>query len=158
MKPKKEEILAMEPGRELDALVLELVFGFPRKKLFPPEYWEEGIDEPFAHYYYIPSGKPKRTHMIDARMVPSFSMDIAAAWQVLEKIHKLGWCIDLSDMRHAEEDAGWWFELNRWEPLDEPNLPDVSETSAHYWQLDAGAATAPLAICYAALQACSRAL
>ncbi len=81
----RDEITAMQPGRELDALVLEVVFGFPQKKLFPPEYWEEG-DEPFAHYNFIPSGKPKRTHMIDARSVPDFSFSIAAAWQIIDKL------------------------------------------------------------------------
>lgn len=102
MKLTKDEIVEMQPGRELNALVLETVFGFPRKKLFPPEYYEEG-DEPFAHYYYIPSGKPKRTHMIDACMVPDFSGSIAAAWLIVDKLVNTGYCPSI-----LSDDDGHW--------------------------------------------------
>lgn len=102
MNPTQDEILAMGPGRELDALVLEIIFRFPRKKLFPPEYWEEG-DEPFSCYNYIPSGKPKRTHMIDSRPVPTFSRTIAAAWLVVDKLVNTGYCPSI-----LFDDNGHW--------------------------------------------------
>jgi len=107
LKSTKEEILALEPGRELDALALELVFGFPRKKLFPPEYWEEG-DEPFGAYNYIPSGKPKRTHMIDSQSVPSFSRMIGAAWMIVDKLVDTGYCPSIL----FDDDGHWCMSLS----------------------------------------------
>lgn len=107
MKPTKEQILVMEPGRELDALVLECVFGFPRKRMFPPEYWEEG-DNPFLCYWFIPSGKPKRTHMIDARMVPDFSRSISAAWQIVDKLVNTGYCPSIL----FDDDGHWCMSLS----------------------------------------------
>ena len=48
-------------------------------------YWQ-GVND----YYYIPSGKPPRTHMIDARPVPHFSSNISATFEMEEKIKELG--------------------------------------------------------------------
>ena len=50
-------------GRELDAEVATKLFGL--KPFEIDGYWQ-----------YIPSGKPRRTHMIDAVPLPAFSTDI----------------------------------------------------------------------------------
>lgn len=134
-----EEIKQLKAGRELNALMLEVVFKFPRKKLFPPEYWEEG-DEPFSSYWYIPSGKPKRTHMIDARAVPDFSGSITAAWHIVETLR-----------------ANYDIQINPKEPLRGVRVslaPLVRQGSnACASRFSANEETAPLAICKAALLA-----
>jgi len=59
----KEEILAMEAGPELDRLVSIGIMNIPHKG-------EEGF-----------------------RIVPLYSIDISAAWQVVGKLDRLGyWC------------------------------------------------------------------
>jgi len=40
----KDEIMVMKPGRELDALVGEIVFGFKRVVTPPDYYGENGRD------------------------------------------------------------------------------------------------------------------
>ena len=62
---------------DIDLKILEVVYAIPRKKT-----WE--YPEFLDHYYYIPSGKPRRTHEFDARPVPAFSTDMAAAYAVIE--------------------------------------------------------------------------
>lgn len=39
---------------------------------------------------YIPSGKPRRTHAIDAIPLPPYSTNIGAAWLVVEKMRERG--------------------------------------------------------------------
>lgn len=63
----------IKAGADLDVTILVKVFNFPRKKVFKA-YEESG------YYSYIPSGKPRRTHSIDARPVPWFSQSLDAAW------------------------------------------------------------------------------
>lgn len=73
----REEILAMKPGRKLDALVAEKVFGWGNTKRCtgggwsgnPPEYMN-GCR--FGDYR-------------DRKEVPNYSTAIAAAWEVLMK-------------------------------------------------------------------------
>lgn len=76
------EDLVLEAGTELDATILERVFGFPKRKTFIPVY---SVDR-----YYIPSGKPLRTHQIDAVPVPRFSRDLAAAWLIIVELRRRG--------------------------------------------------------------------
>jgi hypothetical protein len=68
----------MKPGRELDALVAEKVTGWPAardaKAISETGYWTAG-DERFIHG------------------LPAYSTEIAAAWQVVEKLIATGdWC------------------------------------------------------------------
>lgn len=80
----------MEPGRELDVLVLRRVFGVAT-------VYHDDLDAERRWPMYIPSGKPWRTHRGDARGVPRFSTNIAAAWQIVQHGRsQLGWsCIVL---------------------------------------------------------------
>lgn len=56
----------MDDNRTLDVALLHLL-GFKKKVHHP--HW----DEERMHPYYIPSGKPWRTHQIDAKPVPCFA-------------------------------------------------------------------------------------
>lgn len=81
-------------NREIDALILKTFFGV--KKTYKTEWSTD--------HYYIPSGKPWRTHSIDARPVPRFTEDIAAAWTVVEKTSELpfAWTWALFTMMEGE--------------------------------------------------------
>ena len=79
----RDEVLAMEAGREFDKLMAAEVMGI--KKLHYSDY---DSDKEFP--YYIPSGKPWRTHQIDAKPLPRFSGDISDAWPVLERLIERG--------------------------------------------------------------------
>ena len=65
----KEEILQLEAGRELDALVMESVFGIKRN---------DGTEQ-----YVI------------GHNLPHFSTDISAAWEVVEKMIELKMFINI---------------------------------------------------------------
>lgn len=68
----RESIIAMEPGRELDALVAEKVMGwnvFPHKPDFQIEYKDE---QGFQYVFRLDEFEP--------------STDISAAWEVVEKM------------------------------------------------------------------------
>lgn len=122
----------MTPSRELDALVATKVMGWI-------ELHEERVLSNFAHIV----GRPpwyKGSHA-EARgafpSVPPYSSDIAAAWEVVEKLKTLGWNIALTNCCDAY--AVWISKV--W--IDDLVL-----------ESDVKAPTAPLAICLAALKAC----
>ena len=56
------EVSTTDPLRQLDLEILARVFEFPLKKVFHPT-WD--IEQEL--FYFIPSGKPRRTHEIDSR-------------------------------------------------------------------------------------------
>lgn len=86
----REEILAMKPGRELDALVAEKVMGMP-------VHWERAaiIGNRLVWVRCEPYrvGEMQRTE--DGRPIPAYSTDIAA-WEVVEEMVGQGFDIDLS--------------------------------------------------------------
>ena len=129
------QIREMEAGRELDALVAEKVMG-----------WTMGDYEPGLYYTTRPGGpvaviSPTWTpRMPFHRFLPS--TDIAAAWEVVERLYDLRWIIGLGSL--AQNPRGWRCELcNMWEDDFERAPSDI----------EANADTAPLAICRAALLA-----
>jgi hypothetical protein len=73
--------------RSLDLLIAEHIFGI--KKVYHQDWDKEncGLE-------YIPSGKPWRTHRIDAQMLPRFSTDPISAYTVIEyAMTKYHWLI-----------------------------------------------------------------
>lgn len=70
----REEILAVPVGRELDALVHKNVF-------LREVYWQNIIPYPVDNLTAIP--------------VPLYSTDLSAAWEVVEKLHELGYTTHL---------------------------------------------------------------
>mgnify|MGYP001144293395 CR=1 FL=1 len=102
----REKILALQPGRELDALVAEKIFG---------------VNNP------------------DARWSPS--TDIAAAWEVVEKMSKT----HFSEIAMTELEDGTWGWMARFIlVLNEPYTVNGYRATAK---------TSPEAICKAALLA-----
>ncbi|ETT55209.1 hypothetical protein BSK66_31175 [Paenibacillus odorifer] len=72
----REEILAMEPGPALDEITAEIACGRKVRMLnevtnnsFKPQYDKKVIDEGAGRY----------------NIIPRYSSDISAAWEVLEK-------------------------------------------------------------------------
>jgi len=114
----------MQAGPALDAEVARRVFGI--KKPFAAEgYQDNGL-------YYIASGKPRRTHAIDAVPLPRYSIDPAAACLVVEAMRARGCCVVIQD----HPDPPTW----RCEFIDE--LGTEHRRTAE---------TFPLAVCRAAL-------
>lgn len=144
----------MNAGRELDALIVERVFGLTGRTTVyawndrkARKYPAIGFpcDLPYGSRYarrdYGTFVNEAGEKMRGAVVFPApFSTDIAAAWQVVEKVCETGAHFDL--MRHTQYAVQW-----------SAHFPNGMESpSSHAYQL---AATAPLAICLAALSAVS---
>lgn len=139
----------LEPGRELDTLVAEKVMGW-RKGDWKKD-WGDGSKAEYFDIWLMPEGELPSYR---CSTPPRFSTDIAEAWRVVEKLKNvvgnegftLGYCLEhyietgeelwevhaVVLMDHILDGNGWG------DPVDE------------VW-----AATAPHAICLAALKAVS---
>lgn len=127
----------MSGDRGLDIEVIKTVFGVKRVHCRYGQPWDEATaehesDRPF----YIPSGKPWRTHSIDAIPVPRYSQDIAAAWLVATRLVEQGYEVLVSN-----EADGWSCELAVSEEMFKSGQRGYISIKA----------TAPEAICAAAL-------
>ena len=110
----REEIMRLE-GRELDAAVHECVFGRRVKWATPSAAFNFPFDP-------------------DTRMrIPHYSTDIAAAWQVVERMRERGLYFELGVASKAPYAKAWLWNKD------------------NYWQAEGR--TAPEAICRAALWA-----
>ncbi len=69
----------MEAGRELDALIYEKIFGKRRPQ--EGEKWDG-----MTHFFNYMHGDWRAW---DGTPIPHFSTDIAAAWQVVEKLQTM---------------------------------------------------------------------
>jgi len=85
----REEIERMEAGREMDSLIAEKVMGWRwsgenKKWLIPPD------DDPRIAWAALwdKKGRPD--------WLPDYSTDIADAWQVVEKLHDLGYRVEIN--------------------------------------------------------------
>ena len=114
-------------GRELDALVAEKVMGWTVHWASPPElcppgasYWRDGRQVVFA--------------------LPYYSIDIAAAWKVVEGLPSAFWP-EVGRM----DDGRWYCEIvGRGDTPADVSPGPIARVVAH---------TAPHAICLAALHA-----
>ena len=123
----RDEIWKMEAGRELDALIHEQVFGKCAHD------WIKVTNKPLdkkGNSIYKCSKCGDRRPAREAMGWRNYSTDIAAAWQVVEKMSKL-----------------YHVEIENFDNGYGVTLDDYSQT----WE--AHADTAPLAICRAALLA-----
>ncbi len=82
----------MKPGRELDALVAEKVMGFSRRE---PRTWPDGSlagagwrDDENSTFYPDASD-----------MLPHFSSDIAAAWEVVDLLERENYVVSVSQSK-----------------------------------------------------------
>lgn len=112
------EILSIEPGRELDVLVAEKVMGWKTNWL-KTDWWEEINPNTHRHKGLVKDFKP--------------SADIAAAWEVVEKMHEWGGC----DIGCYGKGSQKWFSVSTF-----PDNGQKIEVTKH---------AAPEAICKAAL-------
>jgi hypothetical protein len=80
----RDEILAMEPGRELDALVAEKVMGWTK-------VGENAWEAPNIKGYPL---------------LPRYSTDIATAWEVVEKIAQKWHDFNIG-RHHGKWSIGW---------------------------------------------------
>lgn len=107
----KDEILAKEPGRELDALVGRLVMGMD---LVPDCL-------PQLPKYYLP--EYEKTIFRD---VPLYSFDISAAWEVVEKMSKEEYPLTM-DNNHwtGHFDCGFYINDVTLIQVEAPNAPEA---------------------------------
>jgi hypothetical protein len=120
----REEILAMEPGPTLDEITTEIACGRKVRMLnevtynsFKPQYDKKVIDEGAGRY----------------NIIPRYSTDISAAWEVVTHLKSKNWYFMLSDENEGWEASFYW----------DPHRPAFEALSS----------TAPEAICKAALLA-----
>lgn len=113
----RDEILALKPGRELDALVAEKVMGWcvtPDEFKYDPDNDVEvsyATSEPPED---LPEGYPEGlraiTGTIRCHRLPDFSTDISAAWEVVGKLREMG---GGPDIRWDDADRRWWCEVDK---------------------------------------------
>lgn len=135
----------MKEGRELDAVIAEKVIGLPVKDYRPTmrrpffSWCGEYTDISFApndEAYIVVDDKGK-AGCPQVRRIPNFSTDIAYAWQVVEKLQTMFSLVSVAWDCHS---GGWDVALS----ADSEVAENVTVGTA---------ATAPLAICLAALEA-----
>src|SRR4030042_5169505 len=115
----EQEVLSLKAGRELDALVAEKVMGWVWMRLEPGHVWGDGSilkeDECRASLYrhdnllavwgtLIPDDG-KYPHGQPSASIPYYSTDIAAAWQVVEKLRRA----NEGEYLFTIDDAGTWY-------------------------------------------------
>lgn len=93
----REEIEAMEPGRELDRLIRIHLFGDIDESWVWKEWWGE---------HWITDNKEVATWF----ELPKYSTDISAAWEVITKMKERNWWIALN----AEYKE--WNAMFYWDP------------------------------------------
>jgi hypothetical protein len=133
----------MNAGRELDAEIAVKVLG-----LKPKEKRIEGSDQTVVIYSESPfynSPYINRAHLEWASARP-YSTDIAAAWEIVEKL-QAEWTVTLTIYR-----AGVCCELEQGDSNDPEPAKHGRDRQPYRWAEEM-AATAPLAICRAALRA-----
>lgn len=135
----------MEAGREMDALVAEKVFGFPKwepfiRSVIPHEPCGTSLDgcpyDKSNHFKYFNETKLKEERNI--KHPKPYSISISAAWEVVEEMWQRGWW---SQVGHQCIDGTWEAEFM-------PGSDKLGNQS-----FCALAPAAPLAICRAALKA-----
>lgn len=112
-------------GRELDALIAEKVMG-----------WK--LDYEFADSIGAPTVPALRDQYDEWGMLPEFSTDISAAWQVVKRLADSGFNVTISRVLDWRDKYECYLVKENWRD-DE--------------RICKGADTAPLAICLAALKA-----
>ena len=103
----RDEILKMEAGRELDALVAEKIFGF--------------VDLGPLQFAGLRYQKPTTDGVVVLGRLPYYSTDIAAAWQVVEK-YRCGFKLEFVDLYRR-----WYCEFT----INENLQSALAETSPH---------------------------
>lgn len=119
------ETTILEAGTALDWEIARRVFGWTAV----------GVPSIDQVWFYAPTGKSTRHE------IPPFSSDIAAAWNVIERMQELGWWARLTTP--FEPGQPWFCGFTPLGTSGWNGRPDHQE----------GAETMPLAICRCALKA-----
>ena len=128
--------MEMKAGRELDALVAEKVMG-----------WERG-DTSRGFMKWYPAGKRHKSGCGEFD-IPGYSTDIAAAWEVVEKLGTSGrWVLHLLAPQDADYVMRDGETVQLWRAKFEKKFWDVQKAEPYEWP---EGLTAPHAICNAAL-------
>jgi hypothetical protein len=140
----------MTPGRELDALVAERVMGW---RWLPVRFvWD---DEPLV-YLLPPGGITEDVNSTTSgawdenrvwHSMPCYSTDIAAAWEVVEKMQAAGWGWCLEQHENADVPTAWFLrasEIGRNARFSSPEQMEEKRSAS---------GAMPHAICIAALKA-----
>ena len=130
----RDEILNMQAGRELDALISMHIFG-KNPELRMDFTTKTSTELCIAHYSYSAPVHVFKTQDGYFSVLPRYSTDIAAAWQVVEKLRETMYFVSIS--ASADCGASW---LCEWTTAD---------TAIDFVR----AGTMPLAVCRAALLA-----
>lgn len=99
----RDEILAMEPGRELDAIVAENVIKF---ELEEGRGMLEKISPEFAKFMGYPVEEYEKPNLVikwensigGQKEIPNYSSDISAAWEVVEHFKSKGYLFSLKNL------------------------------------------------------------
>ena len=110
-------------ARERDALVAREVLGYT-------DYWPEGA-------------------AMNMERVPYYTTDIAAAWEVVEKMRERGLLVEVGNRAQSVGVGKGWYAF-----AVSPDYEACDECGAPYDPDYSVGATAPEAICIAALRAC----
>jgi hypothetical protein len=129
----------MKPGRELDALIAEKVMG-----------WSRNLDDKYGERpWKRPDGTQVVTDFLSApcdMKMPKYSTDIAAAWQVAEKLKLCVWPTNKGRWFVFQEDFDEDYGDEYWFGGD--SIDETVKTTRN----GAVADTAALAICLSALK------
>jgi hypothetical protein len=127
----RDEILNMQAGRNTDALIAEMVMRYLN-------VGRRTLGNAGTMLFYEKDGD-------EFRLVPKFSTDIAAAWEVIERIREIDeyWCPYI----HWDDDDG---EGN---PMWVVSFNYFGEDESQFKVAEAQDKSAPVAICRAALLA-----
>lgn len=79
-------------SRQLDALVAEKIFGWTQ---IEAEF--RGVDFGMQSHWFVPSGIAPDG--IRREQIPAYSISIADAWTVVEKMRADGWFFECGDVR-----------------------------------------------------------
>lgn len=93
-----------------DIEVLEALWGIKSKSV-----WFEGWDTDQEFPRYIPSGKPRRTHSLDAMPVPRFTTDVGPDYAVLARVRDTWGTMQVDDFNFALLTI-WQNRYNGFEP------------------------------------------
>lgn len=141
--------MSLEPGPELDALVAEKVMGWEHVIKEDREYYLGDTTPGFSgrNTYWVKGYSSFGVQIGECVLLPKFSTSIAAAWEVVEKLRT--W--DDGYRIGAYVGVEVWSPDRETETCCEVNIE--WHAPAHVAEAGAIEATAPHAICLAALRA-----
>ena len=144
----RDEILAMKPGRELDALIHESIFGNPHEcKLIGQGTIDDPIrlDEPDAAWRRkSPADKhwerwsPDGAEVVPNEFMPHYSTEIEAAWKVVDHMAQTYGVVGHNHFMLERNPKNYYCEFSRpdWECAHGDTAPEAISKAALLAVLD----------------------